>query len=125
MGHGLYGPQGGGQQSGPSQPQEAQYEYQSHQEQQAALNAVAMAHQQDQRGVSQLQGAASAAASGLGRSSMLQASPAPGQGPSLNQPMNNLVGIGANVLQGSQVDPSKRGPVEFNHAISYVNKIKV
>lgn len=29
------------------------------------------------------------------------------------------------MLQGSQTDLNKRGPVEFNHAISYVNKIKV
>ena len=113
----LYPQQNGSQQSA----QDHHYEYQSHQEQQAAANAVAMAHQQDQRGVSQLQGAASAASGGLGRSSLLHMSPAPGQGP-MSQPMNNLVGIGANVLQG---DPSKRGPVEFNHAISYVNKIKV
>ena len=119
MGPGMYG-----QQSGQSQSQD-HYEYQGHQEQQAAPNAVALAHQQDQRGVSQLQGAASAASGGLGRASLLQASPVPGQGPNLNQPMNSLAGVGSGVLQGSQVDLSKRGPVEFNHAISYVNKIKV
>ena len=123
MGPGIYGQQNGSQ-APPDQP----YEYSSHQEQQAAANAMAMAHQQDQHGVSQLQGAAAsaAAAGGIGRSSLLHMSPAPGQGPpGLNQPMSNLLGIGANVLQGSQMDPSKRGPVEFNHAISYVNKIKV
>ena len=42
----------------------------------------------------------------------------------MTQPMNNLAGVGSGVLQGSQAD-LKRGPVEFNHAISYVNKIKV
>lgn len=82
-----------------------------------------MAHQQDQRGVSQLQGAASAA-SGMGRPSMM-VSPASGQQHNLNQPMNNLAGVGSGMLQGSQADLNKRGPVEFNHAISYVNKIKV
>lgn len=81
-----------------------------------------MAHQQDQRGVSQLQGAASAA-SGMGRPSMM-VSPASGQH-NLNQPMNSLAGVGSGMLQGSQADLNKRGPVEFNHAISYVNKIKV
>lgn len=119
MGPGIYGQQGG-----QAQAQDHHYEYPGHQEQQAAANAVAMAHQQDQRGVSQLQGAASAASAGIGRASLLQASPAPGQGPGLNQPMNSLAGVGSGVLQGSQVDLSKRGPVEFNHAISYVNKIK-
>jgi paired amphipathic helix protein Sin3a len=29
------------------------------------------------------------------------------------------------MLQGGHADLNKRGPVEFNHAISYVNKIKV
>jgi paired amphipathic helix protein Sin3a len=38
--------------------------------------------------------------------------------------MNSLAGVGTGVLQGAQAD-LKRGPVEFNHAISYVNKIKV
>lgn len=98
------------------------YEYPTQQEQQAAAGAAAMAHHQDQRGVSQLQGAASAAASGLGRPSMM-VSPASGQ-QSLNQSMNNLAGVGSGMLQGTPAD-LRRGPVEFNHAISYVNKIKV
>ena len=37
-------------------------------------------------------------------------------------PVAAFGGIG---MQGGQTDTSKRGPVEFNHAISYVNKIKV
>lgn len=41
----------------------------------------------------------------------------------VGQPMSNLAGVGSSVLQG-QTDV-KRGPVEFNHAINYVNKIKV
>lgn len=111
-----------GQQHGQGQPHESSYEYPTQQEQQAAAGAAAMAHQQDQRGVSQLQGAASAASAGLGRQSMMQVSPA---GQALNQPMNSLAGVGSGMLQGSQADLNKRGPVEFNHAISYVNKIKV
>lgn len=106
------------QQAGQGQHQDHPYEYPTQQEQQAAAGAAAMAHQQDQRGVSQLQGAASAA-SGLGRPSMMS-----GQ-PNLNQPMNSLAGVGSGMLQGTQADLNKRGPVEFNHAISYVNKIKV
>lgn len=118
MAQGLFG-----QQPGQGQHQEQSFEYPTQQEQQAAAGAAAMAHQQDQRGVSQLQGAASAAA--MGRPSMMQVSPAAGQGHNLNQSMNNLAGVGSGMLQGTQADLNKRGPVEFNHAISYVNKIKV
>ncbi|KAL4969391.1 transcriptional regulator SIN3 [Aspergillus stella-maris] len=107
-----------GQQAGQPQPQDHHYEYTGQQEQQPPAGAPPT-HGQDQRGVSQLQGAASAAASaGMGRPGLMGAAAA-GQ-PSLTQPMNNLAGAG--VLQGAQ--DLKRGPVEFNHAISYVNKIK-
>lgn len=81
-------------------PQEAQRQ----QEQQAM-------HAQEQRGVSSLQNAVSAAAgmSGLRAGASPRTTPLPGQ-------------------QDAQSDAAgleKRGPVEFNHAISYVNKIKV
>lgn len=112
-----------GQQTGQGQPQDHHYEYTGQQEQQSSGGAAAT-HGQDQRGVSQLQGAASAASAGLGRPSLMGASGASGQGANLSQPMNSLAGVGSNVLQGAQAD-LKRGPVEFNHAISYVNKIKV
>ena len=83
-----------------------------------AANA-ALVHQQEQRGVSQLQSAVSAATNGnTSRPSVMQISPGAGQPPSLAQ-HGHLVGIP--VQQGDM----KRGPVEFNHAISYVNKIKV
>ncbi|CAG8032053.1 unnamed protein product [Penicillium salamii] len=95
------------------------YGYPTAQEQQAA---AAMTHQQDHRGVAQLQGAASAASAGLGRGGLLGVTGA-GQNASLTQPMNSLAGVGTGMLQGAQ-DLNKRGPVEFNHAISYVNKIK-
>lgn len=117
MGPGMFGQQGG-----QGQPREHHYDYPSQQEQQGPGPSVP--HGQDHRGVSQLQGAASAASAGLGRPSMMQVSPA-GQGPNLSQPMNSLAGVGSGMLQGSQADLNKRGPVEFNHAISYVNKIKV
>ncbi|KAL4957359.1 hypothetical protein BDW69DRAFT_156459 [Aspergillus filifer] len=106
-----------GQQAGQPQPQDHHYEYTGQQEQQPLAGAPPT-HGQDQRGVSQLQGAASAASAGMGRPGLMGAAAA-GQ-PSLTQPMNNLAGAG--VLQGAQ--DLKRGPVEFNHAISYVNKIK-
>lgn len=116
MGPGMY------QQDGSSQ--EHHYGYQSQQEQQAAATAAAMSHQQDHRGVAQLQGAASASAN-MGRPSLLQVTSAAGANASLTQPMNNLAGVGSGMLQGAHGDLTKRGPVEFNHAISYVNKIKV
>lgn len=109
------------QQEGQGPPQEHHYGYQN----QEVQGASALTHQQDHRGVAQLQGAASAAsaASALGRPSMMQVSGA-GQNASLTQPLNSLAGVGG-ILQGGQADLNKRGPVEFNHAISYVNKIKV
>ena len=81
---------------------------------------AALVHQQEQRGVSQLQNAVSAATTGnAGRpTSIMQISPGLGQPASLAQP-GGMTG-----LPGQQGD-IKRGPVEFNHAISYVNKIKV
>jgi paired amphipathic helix protein Sin3a len=65
----------------------------------------AAAHQQ-QRGVTQLTNAAAT----LGQP------PRNAQTPTLGQGMNGA---------GAQAGMEKRGPVEFNHAISYVNKIKV
>ncbi|KAG9245720.1 transcriptional regulatory protein-like protein SIN3 [Calycina marina] len=69
-----------------------------------AQQAAVAAHQQQQRGVSQLTNAV--ATLGVPRGTVL--TPSPGQ-----QGMN-----------GGQQGMEKRGPVEFNHAISYVNKIK-
>jgi len=79
----------------------------------------AAVHQQEQRGVSQLQSAVSAATNGgLPRQALMSpsgghATPLPGQ--EAVGPDGQPVGAGM----------EKRGPVEFNHAISYVNKIKV
>lgn len=115
MGGGLYG------QQGQNQHQEQHYEYENQQAQQTSAASAAALHQQEQRGVAQLQNAAAVTAA-AGRGSLLQPSTGTATGPG---PMNNLAGIGSNVLQGTQADLNKRGPVEFNHAISYVNKIKV
>jgi paired amphipathic helix protein Sin3a len=117
MGGGLYG-----QQMNQNQAQDHHYDYQREQEQQASANAAALAHQQEQRGVSQLQSAANAAAQ---RPSILQGVSGPAPGPGLGQPVSSLAGLGAAGGLPSQAELNKRGPVEFNHAISYVNKIKV
>ncbi|KAF2270735.1 hypothetical protein CC78DRAFT_528469 [Lojkania enalia] len=81
----------------------------------AAASAAALAHQQEQRGVSQLQNAVSAA---TGRAII---------SPSVDSsvPVPSQAVNGANqAAPGGGVGAEKRGPVEFNHAISYVNKIK-
>jgi paired amphipathic helix protein Sin3a len=81
----------------------------------AAASAAARAHQQEQMGVSQLQNAVSAA---TGRS-ILSPSGDPAALPS--HVMNGAV----QAAQMGGMGAEKRAPVEFNHAISYVNKIKV
>lgn len=101
-----------GQQQGPA----GDVAYDSRHEQEAA-NA-ALVHQQEQRGVSQLQNAVTAATNGnAGRGQMMQISPGSGQPATLAQQ-------GGQGLLPGQPGDLKRGPVEFNHAISYVNKIK-
>ncbi len=111
LGQPMYGtPQG---QQGPTQhsPEATTRPLPDH-----AGSAATLAHQQEQRGVSQLQNAVSAA---TGRSILTPSgdisTPMPGQ------PMNGATQI----PPMGNVGAEKRGPVEFNHAISYVNKIKV
>ena len=87
--------------------------------------AALIAHQQEQRGVSHLSNAVSAVATNgaQGRHPMAQISPSGGQVTSLGQA---AVGLNnAALTSSSQLGLEKRGPVEFNHAIGYVNKIKV
>lgn len=87
--------------------------------------AALIAHQQEQRGVSHLSNAVSAVAinGAQGRHPMAQISPGGGQVTSLGQA---VVGLNnAALTSSSQLGLEKRGPVEFNHAIGYVNKIKV
>jgi len=84
--------------------------YGQNQSQQATLEAQQHAlHQQQQRGVSQLSNAVNL---------------------SITQPARNAhtpTPVGQGLINGGSAQASleKRGPVEFNHAISYVNKIKV
>lgn len=111
------------QSAGQPQAHASQFDAQVEQEQQAA---AARAHQQEQRGVSQLQNAVSAATNGTSSGQvMMQASPVGPQANPLGQALAGMNGAGSTLSQPGQVGLEKRGPVEFNHAISYVNKIKV
>ncbi|KAF1840440.1 uncharacterized protein K460DRAFT_208398 [Cucurbitaria berberidis CBS 394.84] len=110
LGQPLYGPQQG--QQGPTQ---LSPEVTTRPLPDPAGSAAALAHQQEQRGVSQLQIAVSAA---TGRSIL-----SPGGDISTPLPGQVLNGAGQ-IPQMGGVGAEKRGPVEFNHAISYVNKIK-
>lgn len=78
------------------------------------LNMAIM--QQEQRGVTQLQDAASVVSAGQG--GLLLENILSYQG----SIVNNDKGALSQGMQGAAIE--KRGPVEFNHAISYVNKIK-
>jgi paired amphipathic helix protein Sin3a len=101
----------GGRAIGAAQPPHlASLEAVRQQEQQQSM------HQQEQRGVSSLQNAVSAATSGGLRAGISpRATPLPGQ----QDPGAMVDG------QQGHAGMEKRPVVEFNHAISYVNKIKV
>ena len=91
----------------------------------AVSEAAFNAHQQEQRGVSHLSNAVSAVATNgvQGRQSLAQVSPSGVEVIPLGQA---AVGLSNTALNpGTQLAIEKRGPVEFNHAIGYVNKIKV
>lgn len=85
-----------------------------------ASQAALLAHQQEQQGVSNLVSAV-ATNGAQGRHNMAQVSPGGGQITSLGQAAAGL--SNAALTSGQLLE--KRGPVEFNHAIGYVNKIKV
>lgn len=77
---------------------------------------TAMMHPQEHQGVSQLQNAVSAASNAAGSNRPNAISPSAAAAvPTTAQALNGV----------SSGSGEKRGPVEFNHAISYVNKIKV
>ncbi|KAL8949911.1 MAG: hypothetical protein Q9222_004024 [Ikaeria aurantiellina] len=84
--------------------------------------AAALAHQQEQRGVSHLSHAVSAVTTngGAARHALAQVSPTGDSTGSMNQAGTIVSGPGPSLTPGLD----KRGPVEFNHAIGYVNKIK-
>ena len=90
------------------------------------VDAAALAHQQEQQGVSQLQNAVTAATNGgQVRPSMMQESPGGESAMTLGQAVAGLSNGAVGTPLAAQLGMEKRGPVEFNHAISYVNKIKV
>lgn len=93
-------------------------------EQGAVSEAALIAHQQEQRGVSHLSNAVSAVATNgaPGRQNLAQVSPSAGQ-VTLGQAAAGLSNAAMN--SSVQLGMERRGPVEFNHAIGYVNKIKV
>jgi paired amphipathic helix protein Sin3a len=111
IGQPLYGAQQGQQGPAPLSPEAITRPHPD-----AASSAAALAHQQEQQGVSQLQNAVSAA---TGRSMLALSGD-----PASSLPAQALSGA-AQVAQMGGIGAEKRGPVEFNHAISYVNKIKV
>ncbi|KAI9840969.1 MAG: Transcriptional regulatory protein sin3 [Sclerophora amabilis] len=120
-------PQVFGQSQQQTQNQGASIDPQAQREHQAsAVNAAALAqHQQEQQGVSQLQNAITIATNGpQSRQTMMQSSPDGGQAPAITQSSPATNGTAPGAPQASQAGLEKRGPVEFNHAISYVNKIK-
>ncbi|KAL8919161.1 MAG: hypothetical protein Q9208_006921 [Pyrenodesmia sp. 3 TL-2023] len=85
-------------------------------------DGTGMGHQQDQRGVSHLTHAVSAVATNGTPSghALAQMSPTGDSVVSPNQAGSTHGAPGPSLTPG----PEKRGPVEFNHAIGYVNKIK-
>ena len=90
------------------------------------IDAATLAHQQEQQGVSQLQNAVTAATNGgQVRPSMMQESPSGESAMTLGQAVAGLSNGVVGAPLAAQLGMEKRGPVEFNHAISYVNKIKV
>ncbi|KAL9598928.1 MAG: hypothetical protein Q9219_004194 [cf. Caloplaca sp. 3 TL-2023] len=86
------------------------------------LDAGGLGHQQDQRGVSNLSHAVSAVATNgtSSRHALAPVSPTGGSSGSINQATLLTIPPGPSVTPGLD----KRGPIEFNHAIGYVNKIK-
>ena len=81
-----------------------------------------LVHQQEQRGINHLASAASNNG-GQGQLAPAQISPGGGQGHAFGQAAAGLSSAALNA--NTQLGMEKRGPVEFNHAIGYVNKIKV
>ena len=87
-------------------------------------DAAMLAHRQQEQGVSHLSNAVSAVATNSAQGRQVLAAVSPGEGPvSLGQAAAGL--SNAALGSGIQIGAERRGPVEFNHAIGYVNKIKV
>ncbi|CUS11063.1 unnamed protein product [Tuber aestivum] len=113
--HGLYGPQGGAGGAQQSQPPQQQSEplsaHQLHQQQ--IVQAQVAQQQQAQHQASVQQGV-----------NQLQSAVAHTNGSGVKGPVGLVVGGPGTPTAGVNDPKSGKGPVEFNHAISYVNKIK-
>ena len=113
-GHGLYGPQGGAGGPQQSQPPQQQSEPLSAHHLQQQLAQAQVAQQQAQHQASVQQGV-----------NQLQSAAAHTNGSGVKGPVGLVVGGPGTPTAGANDPKSGKGPVEFNHAISYVNKIKV
>ena len=90
-----------------------------------SADAATLAHQ-EQRGVSQLSNAVNVAVDNqAGRAPLMQTAAADGNTGMLGRPIGGVNGAGIALPGSTQAGVEKRGPIEFNHAINYVNKIKV
>jgi paired amphipathic helix protein Sin3a len=89
----------------------------------SAATVAQQQHQQEQRGVSQLQSAVNVATNGTPGPRGIVIPPLV-QTPSGGIAQQTVTSVTTPGPQ-NQGGMEKRGPVEFNHAISYVNKIKV
>ena len=101
--------------------------YASREDDLARQEVANIAHQQQEQGVSQLQNAVNVATNGgiQQRAMMLQAqNMSPEQVMHQNGQGMAIHGNGG-MAMGAQMGAEKKAPVEFNHAITYVNKIKV
>ena len=96
-------------------------------EREEQVTAAEAAHRQEQRGVSNLSHVASAIATNGGPNQipLAQTSPSGGQVAVIGPGIVGMSNAGSVLAAGNQLGMEKRGPVEFNHAIGYVNKIKV
>lgn len=96
-------------------------------EREEQVTAAEAAHRQEQRGVSNLSHAASTIATNGGSNPLplAQNSPSGGQVAVIGPGLIGMSNAGSVLAAGNQLGMEKRGPVEFNHAIGYVNKIKV
>ena len=91
-----------------------------------AADAATLAHQLEQRGVSQLSNAVNVAVDNqVGRMPLIQSATADGHPGMLARSVGGINGSGIALPENIQAGAEKRGPIEFNHAINYVNKIKV
>ena len=103
-------------------------QYGGRDEEMTLAEAAAM-HQQEQRGVSQLQNAAHVAetqSNSLATHNQILDSQTGTSGQNASEMNGASLGLPLDLSSGQQSTAEKRGGhIEFNHAISYVNKIKV